>query len=289
MIGILQNKNLTPKKMREIEEWHWEKIRELINKKKTKKHISFIEKIIQPITFKDIVLAKYDTLSKNKTDINIIRINKYKAYENFFKKLYEKYRNTYGKRLVEKLEMTVCPYCNRNFINNGQKYATAQFDHFFSKSSYPIFALSLYNLIPSCATCNKLKSTHEFTLSPYDKSQTTDKIVQFSYLPVTLNSYSIEIKPLVDEMKTNVDMLQLSGLYEMHNKMVNQLIFKQQQYNKIYRTYLQNYTNGVAVNTNMSLKELYYGNYLTEDKYYLKPLSKFTKDIIEEIEKLAIK
>lgn len=32
-----------------------------------------------------------------------------------------------------------------------------QFNHFYDKGTYPYLALSFYNLIPSCSTCNSSK------------------------------------------------------------------------------------------------------------------------------------
>src|SRR5690606_3268511 len=59
---------------------------------------------------------------------------------------------------------STCPYCNYGIVeivkkNNTmplthQNIAYFDLDHFYPKSIYPFFALSFYNLIPSCHTCN---------------------------------------------------------------------------------------------------------------------------------------
>ena len=36
----------------------------------------------------------------------------------------------------------------------------------------------------------------------------------------------------------------------------------------------------------MTIEEFFYGYYLTEEKYYLRPLSKFTHDILVELDQL---
>ncbi len=74
--------------------------------------------------------------------------------------------------------MNVCSYCNRNFINpiykeekvgqDNSKQAP-DIEHFFPKSIYPLFSLSISNLLPSCTFCNKVKSdvdTLDNTISP---------------------------------------------------------------------------------------------------------------------------
>jgi hypothetical protein len=80
--------------------------------------------------------------------------------------------------LAQKLNLKVCPYCNRNYTLTINKEVVnshlgkikvvktrPDFDHFFCKSKHPILALSFYNLIPSCAICNRtLKGDVEFSL-----------------------------------------------------------------------------------------------------------------------------
>lgn len=65
--------------------------------------------------------------------------------------------------LREKLNIAVCPYCNRQYILGTQKIGggwvtSAQLDHFLPKSNNPLFSCSFFNLIPSCYCCNHIKS-----------------------------------------------------------------------------------------------------------------------------------
>lgn len=80
---------------------------------------------------------------------------------------------------------TTCPYCNYNKLDlvpnigtpNVYDDATAylDLDHFFAKVQSPFFALSFYNLVPSCHSCNSIdkgaklftKNTH---IHPYVES-----------------------------------------------------------------------------------------------------------------------
>jgi hypothetical protein len=83
------------------------------------------------------------------------------------------------------LENSYCPYCNYNRIQlidireNDNDAALIRayldFDHFYPKSQNPFFALSFYNLIPSCHLCNSAeKRDKEFQISthtnPFHKS-----------------------------------------------------------------------------------------------------------------------
>lgn len=78
-------------------------------------------------------------------------------------------------KLTELLNVTVCPYCNSQFIFTLKKKSISlrpQLDHFFPKGSHPLLALSIYNLIPSCSDCNasikgKTELRLEETIHPY--------------------------------------------------------------------------------------------------------------------------
>lgn len=67
-----------------------------------------------------------------------------------------------GYHFVRMLGVHYCPYCNAETVGaavlrckDGRvKLHHSELDHFFPKSRYPVLALSLYNLIPSCTRCN---------------------------------------------------------------------------------------------------------------------------------------
>ncbi|WP_310637801.1 hypothetical protein [Delftia acidovorans] len=67
--------------------------------------------------------------------------------------------------LVEAYRLRICPYCQANHVNfhvekvKGRRGAAAfrmrpPLDHYLPKSLYPYLAVSLSNLVPSCAQCN---------------------------------------------------------------------------------------------------------------------------------------
>ena len=69
----------------------------------------------------------------------------------------------------------------------------------------------------------------------------------------------------------------------MHKNLVKELYVKYLMYTDDYRKSLQELFSTQCSILSMSLDEVYYGNFLTEDKYFLRPLSKLTHDIISEI------
>jgi hypothetical protein len=75
----------------------------------------------------------------------------------------------------------MCPYCQQSlavtvYKDHKSNSFRPTLDHFYPKSEYPYLALSLYNLIPSCHTCNSsLKGTENFYtdehLHPYEDDE----------------------------------------------------------------------------------------------------------------------
>ena len=109
---------------------------------------------------KDII--KYDYITKDDTQ----------------NKIY----NTIRSQLMDSLKIKTCPYCNRNYINSwqnsekGKISSTAELDHFYQKDIYPLFALSLFNFVPSCHVCNAImkRSDTTETIYPYDEGFEND-------------------------------------------------------------------------------------------------------------------
>lgn len=118
-----------------------------------------------------ITTIKY-TFKAGKTNVNTDEISKY------FKEKYESLStSTFIKdNLREKL--SVCPYCNATYLYQLRKrkatggedkndYFANQLDHYYPKGKYPYLAMSIFNLIPSCPTCNHIKGSKENHLHPY--------------------------------------------------------------------------------------------------------------------------
>lgn len=79
-------------------------------------------------------------------------------------------REAFGE-LVFLLDVNTCPYCGRAFTNTVKRkdlssskrqfIRTNQVDHYYPKALYPHLALSIYNWIPSCGSCNQRKSDND--------------------------------------------------------------------------------------------------------------------------------
>lgn len=85
-------------------------------------------------------------------------------YEAFSRRGFPKWG---GYALCDRSKYKMCPYCHQAFAHTLVPDGTGSFrptlDHYYAKSRYPYLALSIFNLVPSCYTCNsQLKLTKDF-------------------------------------------------------------------------------------------------------------------------------
>jgi hypothetical protein len=75
-------------------------------------------------------------------------------------------------KLCEHLTVLTCPYCNLSYghtlhVGTGGKIRPT-LDHYLDKAKYPLFAISLGNLVASCYHCNSsLKGAKDFYLNKH--------------------------------------------------------------------------------------------------------------------------
>ncbi|MCR5293864.1 MAG: hypothetical protein K6E30_01655 [Lachnospiraceae bacterium] len=135
--------------------------------------------------------------------------------------------------MVQGLDIRTCPYCNRVFIGSVKnKKLGVQLDHFYSKSNYPFFAVSLYNLIPCCSSCNmnKRDDDEKKLRSPFDKKYSFAEDVKFVFEEVQQGceggeekkAWKVHFKMLSDdpeknrEYEANIDEFKLDAAYDFH-------------------------------------------------------------------------
>ena len=143
--------------------------------KKSKKYIDLQEKWakilkrtkgyskLKKYELKDLLIASFEELveilsdanfKKNKSLIKKIEKNNIFNYKGKYNKI-----QTFFNKYTNELELWRCPYCDSAFTGfykyKEKNQSIYDLDHFFPKSLYPFFALSLYNFIPSCQYCNE--------------------------------------------------------------------------------------------------------------------------------------
>lgn len=218
-------------------------------------------------------------------------------YKILREKIFEKEYNNWGQRekeygayeFVNTLGLKTCPYCNRNYtfvVDEENGKLRPEIDHFYPKSIYPFLAMSFYNLIPSCPICNHTKSSKvainlinpydiknddfEFTYKPID--------ISFSYIEskkYNIDSFEIEFK----KNNENIEIFKLDELYKQHKDIVADLLMKKAYYPKSYIEELEKF--------GFSEDEIYrylFCNYKKNEDLHKRPLSKLTKDILEQLE-----
>lgn len=263
-----------------------------------------LEKVIQKVNIvdKNKIESYIDENGKEKyrfiCEENQYMLNVYKDFANasneHFKKL------NYGAlKLVKNLGIDVCPYCNRNFINNTQIYGkdeekqfrrTCQLDHFYPKSEYPYLALSFYNLIPVCSVCNKIKLDNKMKVNPYNIKNSDEHIIFDYKFNISINKVSPDTSYMSSDFKSNWDVLGLEELYKVHTNYLNDLLIRIEIYNKLYTDDIENLINRLNVNKGKNsmdllkkdVERIFLGNYLNEEELNKHPLSKLTKDIYNQ-------
>lgn len=211
-------------------------------------------------------------------------------------------------KLISSLGVEVCPYCNRQYINsweetlNNQVHITADLDHFYPKSKFPLFSLSLFNFIPSCQICNQRMKGRKFSpmIYPFEERFGNDAV--FVIDNTGLSSYE-ELKILQGAMSENINIsffinssasneiknkinrsieqFKLKEIYQSHSNYVAELLVKKRIYSD--GTYLEMLKNQFGdLNLNESELDVFlYGFNWQDGEDINKPLSKLTYDIIK--------
>jgi len=267
------------------------------NKTYSYKQIAKVTKQHLDISFKKLILLKPLELKKIVNDLNNstpISMNKDRI---LFEDLYKKFRNSVnGKKFIRNLDLNVCVYCNRNYIFNFNKKstseATAQLDHFFDKSSYPYIALSVYNLIPSCSTCNQRKSSQQKDIIyPYLESFNDNMKFSYKFTNEEVNFFHkdkiqllFDIKGKNKKVENYLDIFNIKYLYENHKDIVLELIQKREIYPDSYIDELMKNYSGTIFSSRDELMRLITCGYVNDEDINKRPLSKLIKDISEELD-----
>lgn len=225
----------------------------------------------------------------------------------FFLDTYENLRKSQIPKIINVLDIHSCPYCNRNFIDvyyNSTAIEPNKFngdiDHYFIKSRYEYLALCLYNLIPSCKTCNQEKGKNEQDrkhFHPYMDShdgyrfstnfEINSDTINIDYLYGLSEKFNIEVFDFFDEtdnfsIKESVSTFHLKDKYNNKNmKLIAQhIIRKAYIYNSGYlEDFVKQYSE--ILNQKEIIKIIF--DY-DEESFLNRPLSKFKYDLMKEFD-----
>lgn len=183
-----------------------------------------------------------------------------------------------------------------------KEYNHFTLDHIIDKGTHPLFALSFFNFVPSCYTCNsKLKKSVKLInknnikecLSPTSTNFNFDQNVKFkikfykdgkelekeNFIKITSEKDFILTIDCSENYKDYVKTFQLEGRYIFHKREVVDLIENSIRYPESRQREISRLigTSTIEIKKNLFGKEVYEGS--LEDV----PLTKFKRDICREI------
>lgn len=272
-----------------------EYVERLIEWAKVHSHSCLQTKILKNMSvedFKSLILCPPHRLSSLTTPTNMAGQWFITTYKKFFKDSGQDGENN-ASWLTQKLNINVCPYCNRTYIFTlkGKKPKSRcvrpELDHFYPKAKYNFLALSFYNVIPSCPSCNHLKSTKEFDFHPYAgslnaSSEPVFKVKNYSrFIDGEFILFPEKPEISIESPNTNTKELCLEQLYELHSDYVKEILDKIQAYNaSLYMPLIDSFRS--VGRTPEEINRLIWGNYIEKEGYTKRPLSKLTHDILEQ-------
>lgn len=195
--------------------------------------------------------------------------------------------------LVEQMDIPICPYCNRQYIQpitiDEKKRYLGDLDHILPKSLYCLFSLSLWNLTPSCKICNQIfkKDKSAKILNPQEQGFDADCILILQYNNVRQMigmeppaGMQWEIQPSASEdikakLENNLRVFHLNEVYKYHQLDMQRIL--QCRYQIECTSY---YRDLVRILPMSDDPWLWYGVSLEPSKFQNELLSKAIYDII---------
>ncbi|MFI3227953.1 MAG: hypothetical protein R3Y09_11195 [Clostridia bacterium] len=234
---------------------------------------------------------------KSKRNSNLIcRQFNEKYYNNYNYLLdafnYDKLSSENRDIIISNMNISVCPYCNMNYIinfdKNGKKSASADLDHFYPKSLYPFYSLCLYNFVPSCQICNsRLKGSIDMQVDthvhPHFNNFGKDGYFKISNIieagsKTHTSDVIISLESKNSKVSKSNDVFKIEERYkELKNKAADYLN-SARVYNECYIDELNGLLNSSDVKT------LIFGKELSEEDLLNESLGKFKMDLLKQLD-----
>lgn len=248
--------------------------------------------------FKKIVTADYKQMLEY---INDFKLNITEDISAFLLKKFFKYHtiSKFIKEILLDINVSTCPYCNRQYTT-ALKYNSVRpcLDHYFPKKKYPFLAISLWNLIPCCNTCNLAKldhDTYEYPISYPYKDEFGEDIIftarleenkdYVKFLQGLNSSFSLPIKNIENDgilppsVSTQINLLHLQDLYNQHTSYVQNILKSSYIYSPEHiKQLLKEYPE--LFKEKEDVINLIYMTNIQRDNLINTPLSKLARDII---------
>ena len=253
----------------------------------------------------------------------IFRYNKPKKSNNIRTKSFTQDQQ-FAYSLIRKLHVEVCPYCNRIYTKTlpSQEETSeekifrttrAEIDHYYPRSQFPYFGLSLFNMIPSCHICNSNKRVEKEVVYPYDedfgnKVKFVPEIKEggnaLGFFRGESDKFRVELQ-LLNEKELEYDYKQrvikskkhfrLEELYNEHKSEIQDILRNAYYFNEEYintavipliikiRSKLKK-TELDKVGLQEEARNMLFFNRLRQSEWEMRPLAKLTADICDWID-----
>lgn len=238
------------------------------------------------------ISAKFNS-SKNK---EILKLFDYEKYISGSKSASYKISNLIGQN--------TCTYCNKNYtltvlkkdrrnskgnikksLNDEERISRPQFDHWFPKSKYPLLALSIYNLIPSCSVCNSsIKGSVDFNLDEHIHPYIKEKVdFNFTYHKTGFMKNEVKVNAVLgSKTDKTLKLFKIEEQFQAHSDFeLKDLLDLKYKYSDNYLKLLAD-TFDTKLNKN-DVYRLFFGVELDDKDVLGRPMSKFKKDILKEL------
>ncbi|GLR05957.1 hypothetical protein GCM10007906_35450 [Vibrio hyugaensis] len=187
---------------------------------------SYREQLANTVTPRDLrdLFKKLTTLTSGSSKLSDAQIDCFPNWVNDLDSAfnYDYLIQSFGREIVQSLEISFCPYCAEEVIEPFDRYRPA-IDHFYPKSKYPFLSLSLYNFVPAGTRCNSdFKKTNEMLgyYHPHEEPFPQEQLFEFSY-PVDRRISREDVEVLVKSVGCGADLsVSLFELEASYNKFI---------------------------------------------------------------------
>lgn len=216
---------------------------------------------------------------------------------------YSVLRTSFFPKFFRDLGIKACVYCNAQLTvaveegsGGGAKGLRAKFqlDHYYPKSRYPGLSISLFNLYPTCASCNNIKGSKEVEFQLYQEKGPHSFVSPFQFeIPATSiieyfstgDAGKLKVKFLEPTPKGSKCSFQetfaVEGIYATQVDIAEDLIVKAQIYTDDFKESLIN-DLGILFGSSDLSDRIILGNYAVEEEIHQRPLAKFMQDLAKQ-------
>ncbi|WP_286760615.1 hypothetical protein [Salegentibacter sp. UBA1130] len=208
---------------------------------------------------------------------------------------YETKRGSFYPEYFSELGIKSCVYCNSQLtlslkkekIGTKKKYiAKFQVDHYYPKAKYPYLSIALFNLYPTCASCNNAKKDDDIQFQLYqERHEINHNLMGFeldqaqkSKFLVTRESREIEYTFFNKTCPEYDEKFHITEIYKSQKDVAEDIILKSQTYDKNLRKQLKKFEN---IN-DAHIDRIILGNYTNPNEIHKRPMAKFMQDIARE-------